>query len=407
MFEKILPNLNSSEVYYNLSYAYRALGNYEKAFQTLVKGKTLLPKEDFDVSKFTIAQGSVLYLSGRQKEAKQYYETGLKEAEAKTNNIEKAKALVNIGIILDDEGDVYTAREYFEKAINLAEQISSIESSALANSEMGVSFSLTNELADAQKHYRISFDLYKKINDKTRLAFISHNLGNLKMSFTDYNSALNYFNDGLKFSGDNKRARIQNLTGIADVYHNLSNFTKAVEFFDQAKKLAEEIKNVDLQTNVKLGMGALYFNLDKPRKALEYFKEAEILTSRTENLFQQINIYHKLGITYSELNNFSLAEKYFKSSIKLAKETGDIKNELLSLTDLAFLYFIKNNYDESFSILQNLLSSAKQYELFDLLGLQKLLSRKYINKKTILIQPLILLRKRTCLGKAIEISTHK
>ena len=400
IFEKILPDLNSSEVYYNLSYAYRALGNYDKAFKTLEKGKTLLPKEDFDVSKFTIAQGSVLYLSGKFKETKQFYETGLKEAEAKTNNNEKIKALVNIGIIYDDNGDVYTAREYFEKAINLAEKISSIESSALANSEMGVSFSLTNELADAQKYYKISFDLYKKINDKTRLAFLSRNLGNLKMSFADYNSALNYFDEGLKFSGDNKRARIQNLTGIADVYHNLSNFTKAMEFYEQAKKVAEEIKDVELQANVKLGLGALYFNLDKPQKALAHFKEAEKLIAGTNNIFQQSTVYHKLGITYSELNNFSLAEKYFKTSIRLAKECGDIKNELTSSTDLAFLFFIQNNYDETFSIIQKIMPAVKEYELWDLLELQKIIIAKIYKQKGNINSAINIFKEADLLGKS-------
>lgn len=381
LFEKALPLLNSPEVYYNLSYSQRASGDYDKALRTLQNGKALLTKGYFEISKYTIAQGSLLYLSGKFKEAKQFYEQGLKEAEANNNNIEKIKALVNIGIIYDDEGDVYTARDYFEKAINLAEQINSIESSAFANSEMGVSFSLTNELSDAQKYYKLSFDLYKKLNDKTRLAFLSCNLGNLKMSFSDYNSALNYYNQGLKFSGDNIRARIQNITGIADVYNNISNYTKALGFYEQARILAEEIKDVSLQANVKLGLGALYYNLDKPHKALEQFNEAEKFLAGTENLFQQISIYHKLGITYSELNNFSFAEKYFKKSLRLSKETGDIKNELTSSTDLAFLYFIQNKYDESFSLLQKLLPAAKEYELFELLGLQKIIIAKIYKQK--------------------------
>lgn len=383
-FQTVSARLKFPEVYYKLSYAQRAAGYYDKAFLTLRKGKSLLTKNDFDITKFTIAQGSLLYLSGRIKEAKQFFETGLKEAENKKNNFEKIKSLVNIGIILDDEGDVYAARDYFENAINLSEQINSIELSAFSYSEMGVSFSLTNELADAQKYYKSSFDLYKKINDKQRLAFLSRNLGNLKISYADYYSALTYFNEGIKFSGENKRALIQNYTGIADVYHNLSNYAKALEYYELSRKLAEEIKDVSLQADVYSGIGALYFNLDKPGKAIEYFKIANGLISKTDNLFGQTLIYHKLGITYSELNDFQSAEKYLNASIKTAYESGDIKNELTASTDLAFLYYLRNEYEGAFALLQKLIPAAKKYELFDLLSLQKIiLGDIYVHKKNI------------------------
>ncbi|KAB2846725.1 MAG: CHAT domain-containing protein [Melioribacteraceae bacterium] len=383
-FQTASTQLKFPDVYYQLSYAQRAAGYYDKAFQTLQKGKSLLAKNDFDLPKFTIAQGSLLYLSGRIKEAKQFFETGLKEAEASKNNIEKIKSLVNIGIILDDEGNVYAARDYFTNAINHSDKINSIELSAFSNSEMGVSFSLTNELADAQKYYKTSFDLYKRINDKQRLAYLSRNIGNIRINFADYNSALTYFNEGIKYSGENKRALIQNYTGIADVYHNLANYSKALEYYELSKILAEEIKDVDLQADVYSGFGVLYFNLDKPEKALKYFKIAEELFSNTGNLFGQTLIYHKLGITYSELNDFQSAEKYLNSSIKTAKETGDIKNELTAYTDLAFLYYLRNENEKAFALLQKIIPAAKKYELFELLSLQEIISGDiYLRKKNI------------------------
>lgn len=381
-FERTLNNINSPEVFYYLSYSQRSLGNYDKAFQFLQKGNDLLKTNDFFIPKFTIAKGSLFYLSGNNEKAKTFYARGLKQADSTGNTIEKIKALVNIGILHDDEGNVYVAREFFNEAIKLAVKINSIELTAFANSEMGVSFTLTHELIDAQKHYKISFDLYKKLNNKTRLAFLSNNLGNLKMNFADYNSALKYYNQGLNYSGENKRAQIQNLTGIAGVYQNLSDFTKAFEYYEKAEKLAVEIKDISLQTEVKLGIGSLFFNINNTRKALNIFKEAEVLISNGKHPFLKTDVYHKIGIAYLELDEYNLAEKYLNNSIDLSQSTGDILSKITATSDLAFLYLNQNKIDKSFAILNDIIPLTEDYLFYNLLGMQKIiLGTIYLRKK--------------------------
>lgn len=383
-FLKVLNYLNLSDIYYQISYTQRNIGDYEKAFDFLEKGKKLLNEDSYEIPKFLIAQGSLLYLSGRYKEAVEFYKKGMQKADINGNTIEKIKAFINIGIIYDEEGNIYKAREYFNEAIKLAHKIKSIELLALANSEIGVSFTLTNELADAQKHYKISFDIYKKLNDRIRLAFLSTNLGNLKMSFADYYSALNYFNEGLKYSRENKHAQIQNLIGIADVYNNLANYTAALKYYDKAHQLASEIKDISLEAKIKLGVGSLYFNIGNPENALEIFKEAETLITNTNYPYLKSEIFHKLGITYLELEKYNVAKNYLKKSINISKETKDIFNELAASTDFAFLLCKQNKFVEALTLIKSIIPKTKKYELSNLLGMQKIILGKiYSNKLNI------------------------
>ena len=79
----------------------------------------------------------------------------------------------------------------------------------------------------------------------------------------------------MNIAGDNKRSLVLNITGLADAYSNLSNYSESLKYYNEAKKLSREIKSIDLSIKINSGLGALYFNLDRPDNALVYYLQAE------------------------------------------------------------------------------------------------------------------------------------
>ena len=65
----------------------------------------------------------------------------------------KIKALANLSIIKDQYGEVEGARDDFTKAIQMTEEIENKELLAFLYSELGVSFTYTNNLVEARKNY--------------------------------------------------------------------------------------------------------------------------------------------------------------------------------------------------------------------------------------------------------------
>ena len=150
---------------------------------------------------------------------------------------------------------------------------------AFLYSELGVSYTYTNNLVEARKNYENSYSIYKLMKNNERLSYLSANIGALFLQISNYKSALKYYNEGLDYAGENKLGKILNLTGIADVYSNESNYSKALEYYDQAKELADSIKDIPSILKIDGGIGALYFNINRPLIALEILKTGEKLAS--------------------------------------------------------------------------------------------------------------------------------
>ena len=346
---------NNKNILFNLSQVYKSLGDYRKSGETLEKLKKIYGHEIILKPKLLLAEGTISYLSNNIKKAEELYKKALEASIKIEDRISQSKALTDLGICADTKGETDKARKFFKDGIAEAKYINDIESLAFANSELGVSYTFTNELVDAKKNYMAGYDLYKKLGNSVRLALLSNNLGNLYVNFFDYKTALKYFEEGIQFAGDDKRAQALNLIGLADVYANLSNFSKALKYYREAQKISVGIKEITLNTEINTGLGALNFNLDRFSNASFYYQYALELQSNSSNPYLAADICHKIGLTYFRADSLISAEKYFKRSIELSSLSNNEYAAALSYCDLADLYFSRKDFNKAI----NFLSKAK------------------------------------------------
>ena len=114
--------------------------------------------------------------------------------------------------------------------MEIAAEIEDMETRALALSELGVSYTFTNNLIEAKRNYLESYRLFQITGNFLRISLISNNLGKIFLNMFDYSSAIKYFEEGLQAAGTNKRSRILNLLGLGDAYSNLSNYSRALNY---------------------------------------------------------------------------------------------------------------------------------------------------------------------------------
>lgn len=340
-------NSNNKNILFNLYQVYKSLGDYKKSGEVLDKLKKLYADDIILKPKLLLAEGTLFYLSNNFKKAEELYKKALEGTIKTGDKISHSKALTDLGICADNDGEMDKSRKFFREGIITAKNVNDIESLAFANSELGVSYTFTNELVDAKKNYIAGYELYKKLGNSVRLALLSNNLGKLYMNFFDYKSALKYFEEGIQFAGDDKRAQALNLIGLADVYANLSNYSKALKYYREAQKISAEIKEIALNTEISTGLGALNFNLDRFSSSSFYYQYALELQSNSANTYLAADIYHKLGLTYFRMDSLSAAEKYFKRSIELASSSKNEYAAALSYGDLADLYLSKKDFNNA------------------------------------------------------------
>ena len=234
-------------ILYQLSYSYRGLGDYKKALQFIQDAKKYSDSDLNFKIKTILAEGSLYFLSGEYDAADAYYKMAYKISNENHLKEAEGNSLVALGIMDDIQGFTNNAREKYNDAVSIADKIKNIELKAYSRSELGVSFSYTNELIEAKENYLKSFDLYKQMGNKLRLSLLSDNIGKIYMTIFNYESAIKYYREGIELAGDNKRSQALNLTGLADAYSNLANYSEALKYYRQAQKLAAEINEVELK----------------------------------------------------------------------------------------------------------------------------------------------------------------
>ncbi len=327
---------------YQLSYNYRNLGNYDEAMKILSGIGKDREIDDWEKAKILTAEGSLYYLSGKNTDALKLYNEGYKLSERIKDFQEETRALVNLGIISDVQGNTDNSRNNFFNAIKIAVRINDIDAEALAYSELGVSYSFTNELIKAKANYDRSYKLYTDTGNELRLSLVSNNIGKIYMQMFDYESALKYFQKGIDFAGDNKRAMIKNLMSMADIYTNLSNYSKAIRLYNKALEMSKQIKEVSLDAQISYGLGALYYGLDKFQIALDDFKESYQLNNQSDVYFSA-QILNQIAVVYTGMDSLKKAEISFNKAINLSKENKDSYSEVSSCINLSALYLKEND----------------------------------------------------------------
>ncbi len=348
----------SADIVLQYSNAYRNSGDYERAYEILKKGRDILKNDDWLFVNSLMAEGSLYFLSAEYKKAEELYKKAYEISRRNDLKEPEAKLLVNLGITADLKGDINSARMKFNEAASLADEINDLEGKASAYSELGVSYSFTNDQIKSKENYRKSFGIYKLLGNKVRLSLLSQNLGKISLNMFNYQEALEYFQEGLDFAAENKRAQVLNLTGIADCYSNLSNYTKALRYYLDAKKIAFEIKELALSAEVDYGLGVLNYSLDRFGNSLKYFQSAKKDADAAENPFLAADICHKIGISYFSLDSLDKAEIYLNEGSSIAKKYSNPYTETQCLIDLSVLAFKKNNFGKSEEFLTRAKSTA-------------------------------------------------
>ncbi len=366
-------------LFYNLYYAYRNLGDYDKAMKQLNLLSASISEDDIFYIPCLLAKGSLNFLSGDYTKAKRLYKTALQKALAVNDKQNEANAEINLGLIDDVNGDVYSARRNYRKGIEITDNINDIELTAYAHSELGVSYSYTNELIESKENYLLSYKLYKKVGNILRLSFLSSNIAKIYQTMFDYNSAIKYYEQGIEFAGENKRAHAISLRGLADVYTNVSDYSKALEYYKEAFKISSKIKDLSLQSSINSGLGALNYNLNHFNDALKIFKEAKVLSANDKNPYLSADLDYKIGLSYLQLDSLSLAESSFINGMKTAKAANDYITESSNIEGLTQLLINSNRLGDAKNYVARLNQISRQNN-WDYLSSVKNLLEGEINK---------------------------
>lgn len=118
-------------------------------------------------------------------------------------------------------------------------------------------------------------------------------------------------------------------------------------------------------------IGFIYWSNQAPEKAIEFFQNALQINQELGNLNAIANLHNYLGLILTESNQYNPALEHFQKALKIFRQQNNTKGIYSELINLAITYQELTSYQNAINILDDALIIAK--ELNDL----KLLRRSY------------------------------
>ncbi|WP_440955461.1 tetratricopeptide repeat protein [Methanosarcina sp. Mfa9] len=195
-------------------------------------------------------------------------------------------------------------------------------------------------------------------------SFVFGDLGLTYQQLGYVRKAIEYYEQALKIAKEigDRRGEGADLGNLGNAYRNLGEPRKAIEYYEQALKISKEIGDRRGEGNHLGNLGNAYSDLGEPRKAIEYYEQALKIAKEIGDRRGEGNHLGNLGLAYRNLGEPRKAIEYYEQALKIAKEIGDRRGEGNHLGNLGNAYSHLGKPRKAIEFLKQSLAIGKMIE---------------------------------------------
>jgi CHAT domain-containing protein/Tfp pilus assembly protein PilF len=178
----------------------------------------------------------------------------------------------------------------------------------------------------------------------------------IKLDQTD--EAQKYFKALAKVNPKNSRP----LFGLGLLEYRLYNYSDAIEYFEQAGKIAGSIGDKSTQAGMILWISVAYDVMGKPRKALEYARHAYDISEEIEDIQNKKKSLNALGNAYFGMRDYTNTLLYFKAFLDLNRKINDKYRVGMGLGNIGAVYLTLGENLKALEYLKEALKVAQEVD---------------------------------------------
>ncbi len=227
---------------------------------------------------------------------------------------------------------------------------------------------------DRWGNYRILVDLYTGVLPKDHLkdeqvlkskknhCLVIGYLGNVYRNLGEVRKAIEYYEKALKTAQEigDKRGEGTWLGNLGIAYNDQGEGRKAIEYYEKALKIAQEIGDKQGEDTWLGNLGNAYRALDEIDTAIEYHKKALKIAQEIRDRQSEGISLGNLGIAYRILGDVRKAIEYYEKALKIAQEIGDRRGEDTWLGNLGNAYRALDKMDTAIEYYEKALKIAQE-----------------------------------------------
>ena len=320
--------------------------------------------------RFLLYQARICLETGEVEKAQELCERGLKAYALEGNKAGMALAMLEKGTALRLQGRLTEAVEIAKQALEFT-PTSATAVRGLAYKTLGICYGLLGALEEGVKYLSEALKLYQASGSRYDAALLHHDLGNLYALSGQLDVALEHYHRALDYWRDtsNMAALTNTLNSLGVVHYYAGEYMEALRLLEEAWGKAKTIGNPRLEATILAGIGDVYLDLREYTRALDYYKSALELATRAREGFIIFYATNAIGEALRRQGKFDEALRWLDQASGQAKAHRSEYEVGLNRLYKGLLYMELKRTEEAKTLLEEAL------ELFHQAGSKRELAR--------------------------------
>jgi two-component system sensor histidine kinase UhpB len=352
----ITDNKNEGEV----AKAYNSLA-FEYSRKDLVKSRGYLnkaiaiAKSSGNFIRLSASYSQLVYLlhDYGKPDSAEYYINQTKSLYENADEVQKNAVGSNYytvaGLYYKRTGAYQKAIPFFEKAIELFSKSKDKQSVAGQTLNLGNTYLAIGNYHKSTEQHLKALRIFEEISNNRGISFCYQSLSNSFTQLKQYNQALLYANKSIKIKTSlNDRKGIGTAeSNLGDIYLGLGNFDKSIIHFTTSLYIAREVKSLPDELGNYINIAKTYKAKKDIKQAVEYFNQSKLLAKQLKDSSSLVAIETELIALQNNANATTNSENKLKSNIELLKKRGDLNRQISGLKNMVDFYVANKEFDKA------------------------------------------------------------
>ncbi len=283
--------------------------------------------------------------------AEHTYRAMLWLAETSGNIRAQSSALVGLGTVDGQRGDLIKAREYTQRAFDLVTPLDDAAATQPVVANLGIIERRLGNFEAAKTLFARALALALQMDRQDSVSRVYNNMGLMYSDQGNARLAHEYFSRSLalkKDDGDRGTLDMANsLSNLGSLYSQVGDYPQALSYYRQAIALLEKIRSGRGVTSALSNIGNTLAAMGQRVEARQMFERALGMAQASGDPGTLATVLYNLGTVVRDDGNLEEAEALQRRSLAIREAGGEVAPTSESLTELAGLMLRMRRFDEA------------------------------------------------------------
>ncbi|MCD4805851.1 MAG: tetratricopeptide repeat protein [Desulfobacterales bacterium] len=243
------------------------------------------------------------YMLHRLTSAESWADKLNKWADKTSDELLKANALHNLGMIAGERRDFEKAEDWYKKSLKISERLGNEHDVASTYHQLGRIAEKRRDFEKAENWYKKSLKISERLGHEHLAASTYHQLGIIAQKRREFEKAEDWYKKSL-----NIKEQLGDEHSAAGTYHNLGTITQKRKAFEKAEGWYKKSLKISEQLGNEHGASSTYHQLGIIAEKRREFEKAEDWYKKSLKISEQLGNEHDAAITYGQLGHLGLLQ---------------------------------------------------------------------------------------------------